>query len=201
MSGVLFPSNKPSMLQCPVSTLLLAALRLISVVTGKASFPPHVISQAVRWLPPLPRNAGRPPTWVSSKGYKCSRTIGKENQMAHVMTKFGEDERADWILLLFSFLSDSVGSGPRPQHSAGKGACLEEGAARLAQERCRGFWFRLPCQLQEPFSASRWPVGFCTCLPDARVGGRRGGGWRLLRAGPQRRDRRALHSCGQRPVP
>lgn len=198
MSGVLFPSNKPATLQHPVGTLLLAALRLISVVTGKASFPPHVISQAVRWLPPRPRNADtcRPPTWVSSKGYKCSRTIGKENQMARVMTKFGEDEHADWILLIFSFLSDSVGSGPRPQHSEGKGACLEEGAACLAQGHCRGFWFKLPCQLQEPFSASWWPVGFCTRLPDARVGG-----GRLLRVGPQRRYRRALHSCGQRPVP
>ena len=86
---------------------------------------------------------------------------------------FGADENADWILLLFFFLSDSVGSGPHPRYSAGKGACLEEGADHLAQGHCRGFWLELPSQLQEPFSASWWPVGFCTHLPDACVGGKR----------------------------
>ena len=76
-SGMLLPSNTPSVLQYPVRLLLLAALRLTSVVAGKPSVPPHVMFQAVRWLPHLPRNADTccPPTGFSSKGYKCSRTI------------------------------------------------------------------------------------------------------------------------------
>ena len=41
---MLLPSNTPSVLQYPVRLLLLAALRLTSVVAGKPSVPPRYVS-------------------------------------------------------------------------------------------------------------------------------------------------------------
>lgn len=103
---------------------------------------------------------------------------GKENQMARIMTKFG-DEHADWILLLFSFLSDSVGSGPCPQHSAQGGLPRGGGLPAWPRDTAMGSGSSCPLSSRSPFlpHGGQWGSAHA-CLMPVSAGGRWRGGCR-----------------------
>lgn len=99
----------------------------------------------------------------------------------------------------FFLLSDSVGSGPCPSHSA-QGGLPRGGLPAWPRDTAMGSGSGCTLSAPGPFSASWWPVGFCThaCLMPVSAGGR----WRgcCRGRGPRGGGRRALHSCGQQLV-
>lgn len=103
---------------------------------------------------------------------------GKEHQTARITTKCG-DEHADWISPLFSFLSDSVGSGFCPQHSAQGGLPGGGGLPAWPRDPAMGSGSSCPLSSRSPFlpHGGQWGSAHA-CLMPVSAGGRWRGGCR-----------------------